>query len=133
MSTPEPTPDTQQYWDGAKAGELRIQRCRSCGEHYFYPRPFCAHCASADTEWTAVSGRARLVSYVINHRPAPGFRDVSPVIALVELDEGPRLLSNVVEVEPVPERLPLDLRLVVRFEQRGEAVLPVFAPEEESK
>ncbi|MFD2354878.1 Zn-ribbon domain-containing OB-fold protein [Nonomuraea ferruginea] len=79
-----------------------------------------------------VSGRARLVSYVINRRPMPGFESVSPVIALVELGEGPRLMTNVVGVEPAPENLPLDLRLRVTFEERGGTVLPVFQPEEES-
>ncbi|MEV0265758.1 Zn-ribbon domain-containing OB-fold protein [Streptomyces sp. NPDC050617] len=125
---PEPTPETLPFWEGARAGELRIQRCRSCTRHYFDPRPHCRHCASADTEWTRVSGRARLVSYIINHRPAPGFRDYSPVIAMVQLDEGPTLMSNIVGVEPLPENLPLDMPLEVRFEERGETVLPVFAP-----
>jgi uncharacterized OB-fold protein len=60
----------------------------------------------------------------------PGFESVSPVIALVELDEGPRLMTNIVNVEPSPEHLPLDMRLRVAFEERGGAVLPVFQPEE---
>ncbi|MGW6459771.1 Zn-ribbon domain-containing OB-fold protein [Streptomyces sp. NPDC055078] len=129
-----PTPDTQPYWDGARAGELRIQRCRGCGEHYFYPRPFCRYCASHDTEWTVASGRATLVSYVVNHRPAPGYENISPVIALVRLDEGPRMLTNIVgtdaETGDLPRHLPLGLRLRVRFDERGEHVLPVFAPED---
>ncbi|MFC5821586.1 Zn-ribbon domain-containing OB-fold protein [Nonomuraea harbinensis] len=129
---PRPTPETAPYWEAAKAGELRIQKCGACGRHYFYPRPFCRYCASPDVAWVTVSGRARLVSYVINRRPMPGFESVSPVIALVELDEGPRLMTNVVGVEPAPENLPLDLRLRVTFEERGGTVLPVFQPEEES-
>jgi uncharacterized OB-fold protein len=77
-----------------------------------------------------VSGRARLVSYVINHRPPPGLEGVSPVIALVELDEGPVLMTNIVNVEPDPECLPLDLRLQVTFAERGDLMLPVFEPQE---
>ncbi len=125
---PEPTPETQPFWDGAEAGELRIQRCRACSQHYFDPRPTCRHCHSTDVEWSAVSGRARLVSYIINHRPAPGFQDFSPVIAMVQLDEGPTLMTNIVGVDPLPENLPLDLPLDVQFERRGDATLPVFAP-----
>jgi uncharacterized OB-fold protein len=72
-AVPIPTPETQPYWDGAAAGELRIQRCRDCGKPYFYPRPICPSCGSGDVEWFTASGRATLYSYVINHRPAPGF------------------------------------------------------------
>ncbi|WP_308168786.1 OB-fold domain-containing protein [Nonomuraea sp. NEAU-A123] len=127
---PQPTPETAPYWEAARAGELRVQRCLDCGRHYFYPRPACRFCASENVEWTGVSGRARLVSYVINHRPFPGFESVSPVIAVVELDEGPRLMTNIVGIEPIPENLPLDMRLTVAFEERSGAVLPVFEPEE---
>ncbi|MEV5843593.1 Zn-ribbon domain-containing OB-fold protein [Streptomyces sp. NPDC051985] len=126
---PLPTPETAPYWDAAREGVLRVQRCNSCRRHYFYPRSFCRYCASSDVEWTAVSGRARLVSYTINHRPLPPFASTSPVIALVELDEGPRLMTNIVGVPPLPEHLPLDMRLEVTFEERGEMVLPFFRPE----
>ncbi|HEX7354049.1 MAG TPA: Zn-ribbon domain-containing OB-fold protein [Mycobacteriales bacterium] len=124
---PRPTPETQPYWDGAAAGELRIQRCRACGEAYFYPRPVCPHCASWDVEWFTASGEATLHSYVINERPAPGF--TAPyVIAVVELAEGPRMMTNIVGVEPTPENLVLDMPVRVQFEQRGEMAIPVFAP-----
>jgi uncharacterized OB-fold protein len=129
---PKPTPETAPYWDAAREGVLRIQRCKSCGRHYFYPRSFCRYCTSVNVEWTDVSGRARLVSYIINHRPLPPFASVSPVIALVELDEGPCMMTNIVGIEPSPENLPLDMRLKVAFEQRGDMTLPVFQPEEAS-
>ncbi|MGY1752478.1 Zn-ribbon domain-containing OB-fold protein [Blastococcus sp. SYSU D01042] len=124
---PLPTPDTAPYWEGAAAGELRIQQCTSCTRHYFYPRPFCPNCGSAEVEWRVTSGRATLVSYVINHRPIPP-ADQPLVIALVQLEEGPRMMTNVVGVEPLPENLPLDLPLRVTFEQRGEHSIPVFTP-----
>jgi ribonucleoside-diphosphate reductase beta chain len=82
---PVPTPETQPFWDGCAAGELRIQRCTDCGRPYFYPRPVCPSCGSRDVEWFTASGRATLYSYVINHRPAPGFEDDAPyAIAVVE-------------------------------------------------
>lgn len=126
-AVPVPTPETQPFWDGAKAGRLMIQRCRTCDRAYFYPRPFCPHCSSDDVEWFTASGRATLASYVISERAAPGF--TAPyVIAIVELAEGPRMMTNIVGVDPAPDRLPLDLPLVVRFEERGDVAVPVFAP-----
>jgi uncharacterized OB-fold protein len=125
---PTPTPETAPYWDAAREGILRIPHCRACGRHHFYPRSFCRYCASTDLEWADVSGRARLISYVISHRPLPGMGDLSPVIALVELAEGPRLMTNIVGVPPDPAELPLDMDLQVTFEDRGEAVIPVFRP-----
>ena len=130
--TPLPTPDTAPYWEGAAAGELRIQQCTSCTKYYFYPRPFCPNCGSAEVEWRVTSGRASLVSYVINHRPVPP-SDEPLVIALVQLEEGPRMMTNGVGVEPLPENLPLDLPLRVTFEQRGEYSIPVFTPAEATR
>jgi uncharacterized OB-fold protein len=131
-STPLPTPDTAPYWEGAAAGELRIQQCTSCTEYYFYPRPFCPRCGSDAVEWRVTSGRATLISYVINHRTFPP-SDAPLVIALVQLDEGPQMMSNVVGVEPLPENLPLDMPLRVTFEQRGEYAIPVFTPAEATR
>ena len=126
-SLPAPTPETQPYWDAAAEGELRIQRCEECETARGYPLSSCPVCGSQKYVWFAASGRATLYSYVISHRPAPGFTPPF-VIALVELEEGPRMLSNVVAVQPEPEHLPLDLPLQVQFEQRGEVAVPVFAP-----
>ncbi|TDC93601.1 Zn-ribbon domain-containing OB-fold protein [Nonomuraea deserti] len=126
---PKPTPETQPFWDGTAAGELRIQRCQTCARHYFYPRPSCPHCGGDQVEWVRASGRATLYSYVINHRPAPGFEDDAPyAIAVVELEEGVRMMSNIVGVPSTPENLPLDMELRVVFEQRGDVHVPLFEP-----
>jgi uncharacterized OB-fold protein len=127
---PEATPETREFWEGAKRHELRIQRCRSCGRAYFFPRPFCPHCASREVEWFTASGRARLHTYVINHRAAMGFKDAVPyVIAIVELEEGPRMMSNIIGVDPTPESLPIDLPLEVAWEQQdNDITLPLFKP-----
>jgi uncharacterized OB-fold protein len=124
---PTPTPETAPFWAAAAAGRLSIQRCRTCGRHYFYPRSFCPACQSADVEWTDVSGRGRLVSYVINHRPLPpADLDVPQVIALVELEEGVRMLTNIVDSPAEPAALPLDAPVSVAFEARGDLKVPVF-------
>ena len=127
---PVPTPETQSFWEGTAAGELRIQRCNSCEKFYFYPRPYCPRCNSDDVEWRVVSGKGTLASYNINYRPFPIFASDEPqIIALVELDEGARLMSNIVGIEPLPENLPLGMRLHVGFEPRGDQFLPVFTAE----
>ena len=132
---PQPTPETQDFWDGAKAGELRLQRCNDCANVYFPPRPFCPACASRSVSSFAVSGRGRLYSYVINHRPAPGFEADAPyAVAVVELDEGPRMMTNITGVEQTPEALQLDMPVEVHFEAAGETIsLPKFRPAREAK
>src|SRR6201996_3529864 len=115
-TVPVPTPETGPFWAGTLAGELRVQRCGSCGRHYFYPRPFCRYCQSADVTWQRVSGGGRLVSYVINHRPLPPADPAEPqVIALVELDEGPRMITNIVGATPEPGPPPPDGRVQAEF------------------
>jgi uncharacterized protein len=133
-AVPEPTPETQPFWDGCAAGELRLQRCLECGKPYFYPRPVCPECGSTRVEWFAASGRATLYSYVISHRPAPGFENEAPyAIAVVELAEGPRMMTNISGVPNTPEDLVLDMPLRVTFEQRGDVRLPVFEPAGEDR
>lgn len=126
--TPRPTPETEHFWDGTKAGELRLQRCDDCSHVYFPPRPFCPKCASRAVSIFAASGKGRLYSYVINHRAPPNWNPPY-AIAVVELDEGPRMMSNIVECEQTPEALVLDMALEVTFEARGDDIaLPMFRP-----
>ncbi|GAB2986432.1 Zn-ribbon domain-containing OB-fold protein [Amycolatopsis acidiphila] len=126
---PAPTPETRPFFDGAAAGELRIQRCADCGEPFFYPRPSCPFCASGAVEWFTASGRATLYSYTISHRPAPGFEQDAPyAIAVVQLAEGPRMMTNIVGIENTPDNLVLDMDLEVTFEQRGDVTIPQFTP-----
>ena len=127
-ATPIPTPETAPYWEAAARGELSLPRCLDCGAYVFYPRSFCPVCRSRRLEWVACSGDATLESFIVNRRPAPGFEDVSPVIALVRLAEGPVLTTTIVGVEPDPDALSLDMPLHVAFEPRGDVVVPVFAP-----
>ena len=125
---PVPTPETRHYWEGAKGGELLLQRCDACSHAYFPPRPFCPKCASRKVSVFKASGRAKLYSYVIHHRAAPGFTPPY-AIAVVELVEGPRLMSNIVDCPQTPEALQLDMALTVVFEKQIEDItLPVFKP-----
>jgi uncharacterized protein len=125
---PQPTPETQHFWDGARAGELRLQRCDDCRHIYFPPRPFCPSCGSRGVTVFNASGRAKLHSYVIHHRPVPGFTPPY-AIAVVELQEGPRMMTNIVDCPQTPEALKLDMALEVTFQPQNETIsLPFFRP-----
>lgn len=125
---PKPTPETQHFWDGAKADELRLQSCTDCKHIYFPPRPFCPKCASRSVAVVKASGRAKLHSYVIHHRPSPGF-DAPYAIAVVKLAEGPQMMTNIVGCPQTPAALQLDMDLEVTFEKQSDAIsLPMFKP-----
>jgi uncharacterized OB-fold protein len=125
---PQPTPETRHFWDGTQAGELRLHRCRACAKTYFPPRPFCPACASREVEVFAASGRGKLHSYVIHQRPVPGFTPPY-AIAVVELEEGPRMMTNIVDCPQTPEALELDMPVEVAFTPMDEEItLPLFRP-----
>ena len=120
-SLPKPTPDTQPFWDAVKRHQLSLPKCKACSQFHYFPRPFCPHCFSWDLEWVRCSGKGKLYSYVINHRPAPGFEEEAPyVIAVVELDEGPRMLSNLIDIEPTPETVQVDMPVEILFQDVNE-------------
>lgn len=127
---PQPTPETAPYWDGCKQHELRIQFCTACQQYFFYPRLYCPKCLSDAIEWRSVSGKGRLLTYVISARPAPGFENETPyAIAIVQLDEGPHLMTNIVNTEVTPQRLPAGLPVEVVFDDINEAIsIPKFQP-----
>ena len=125
---PIPTPETQHFWDGCKVGELRLQRCADCAKTYFPPRPFCPGCGSRQVVVFKASGRASLYSYVINHRPRPDMGTEPHSIAVVTLEEGPRMMTNIVGCPQTPQALQLDMPVVVTFETFGEVALPFFTP-----
>ena len=120
-------PEAAAFLKGAAAGELRIPRCNRCKSTYFPPRPFCPDCGSQDVEHVRASGRATLYSYIISHVPTPGFEPPF-AIAVVELEEGARMTTNIVNCDPTPEALALDMDLEVTFEPRGGVPMPCFRP-----
>jgi uncharacterized protein len=125
---PKPTPETQHFWDGTRARELRLQRCDACAHTYFPPRPFCPACGCRKVSIFKASGKATLYSYVIHHRQVAGFTPPY-AIAVVELDEGPRMMTNIVGCPQTPEALELDMKLEVTFEKLDDATtLPLFRP-----
>ena len=125
---PKPTPETEHFWEGTRQGELRLQRCDDCASVYFPPRPFCPQCSSRRVSVFRASGRGTLASYVINERPHPAFTGPY-AIAIVALEEGPNMMSNIVDCPQTPQALILDMPLAVTFEKLNEEIsLPLFAP-----
>ena len=127
---PVPTPETRPFWEAAHRHELLLQRCRACGRHHFYPRGACPHCLSADLEWQRVSGRGTLHTFTVVHRGARNYPLPSPyVLAVVELEEGPRLMSNLVGVEAHPGHIRIGMPVEVVFDDvTPEITLPRFRP-----
>ncbi len=125
--TPTIYPETQFYWDGAKAGKLLLNSCTACDRAYFPPRPFCPACGSRKVEVVEASGKGTLYSYVINHMAAPGYTPPF-IVAVVMLEEGVKMMSNILDCPPDPEALELDMPLEVTFEQRGDIAIPQFRP-----
>ena len=107
---------TRPFWEAARRHELVMPRCTTCAHVFFYPRSECPRCFSSTLEWVPVSGRGRLHSFTIVYQPAnAAFKAEAPhVYAVVQLDEGPRLVSNVVQCDP--ESVRVDMLLVAVFD-----------------
>ena len=120
---------TRPFWEAAKRHELRMPRCTTCDYVFFYPRSECPRCLSTNLEWVKVSGRARLHSFTVVQQPAnAAFRDDVPyVYAVVQLDEGPRLVSNIVQCDI--DALKVDMPLEAVFDDvTPEWTLVKFTP-----
>lgn len=111
--TPHPTPDSQPYWDAARAGVLKLQRCTHCGTTRHYPQPVCARCWSLEAEWVEASGRGAVHSWTVAHHAFhPAFKDELPyTLVIVDLEEGPRAMARLDPGCTVPLRLGLPIRL----------------------
>lgn len=126
---PVPSPVTEPFWRAACRHELVLQRCHACGRYVYYPRALCPHCLSDDLRWTPVSGRGSVYSFTVARRPtASVFADWVPyVIAVIELEEGPRMTTNVVGCAPEDVRIGMAVEVV--FEDvTDEVTLVKFRP-----
>lgn len=129
MSFPEPdiTPLNRPYWDGLKSGELRYQRCKNCGNCWLPARESCPRCLAAGAEWLPACGRGRVLSWVVYHTAyADAFADRIPYdVTLVELDEGPRLLTNIVNSD-CGKLLRIDAVVELAIQHEGDLALARF-------
>jgi uncharacterized OB-fold protein len=127
---PVPTPETKPFWDAARRHELALPFCRPCGAFFYYPRAACPRCLSPDLAWKPVSGRGTLHTFTVVHRGQKGFPLSPPyVIAVVELEEGPRMMTNLVGIEPDPAALRIGMPVEVTFvDATADIALPHFRP-----
>lgn len=130
---PVPQPDgvTRPFWESLKAHRMQIQRCNDTGTYFFYPRGLSPFTLSDNVSWEPVSGRGVIHAFTIVHQNrAPGFVDELPyVVAMVDLEEGARLMTNIVEVEPDPEHVKIGMPVEIVYEDITEEItLPKFRP-----
>ena len=132
---PQPTfpePNTAEYWEGAKLGELRYQSCNQCQQIVFTPRLHCTACGSRDLRSNVSKGEGEIYTFsVVRRNRAPGFEDLGPyAVALIDLDEGFRMVSTIVGVDDPLTDVRIGQRVQVEFEQQdgGEYPIPVFRP-----
>jgi uncharacterized OB-fold protein len=127
---PTATPTSAPFWAGLREGVVRIQHCGPCERFVFYPRSHCPGCLSPDLDWRAVSGLGRLHTFTITSTPtAPMFAEEVPQqLAIVELDEGVRLATTLVGVEPGEIEIGMRLEAVFDPTEGGEGVLLRFRP-----
>ncbi len=127
---PEPSALTEPFWQGLRRREVRIQRCGECRRYVFYPRALCPHCLSDRLEWVRASGKGRVYSYTVVRRAMhPAFQaEVPYVFAIIELEEGVRLPSNVINCRPEDLRVDMPVKAVYH-DVTSEITLLKFEPE----
>ncbi len=122
--------DTGAFWAGTKDHQLRYQRCASCDHVVFHPRAHCTNCTSTDLAWHTAAGTGTVYTFsVVRQSYHPYFRNHSPyIVAWIDLDEGPRILSNVVGVEDPVNGLQVGARVQVQWEDHDGLSIPLFTP-----
>lgn len=128
---PSPAPavenETAPFWEATAQGVLKLPHCDDCRQTFWQPRAICPLCQGQRISWTTASGRGTLYSYSITSRGIEDFAELTYVLALVELAEGPKLLTNVVDVAPDDLRIGDELEVVFSDTGAGTA-LPRFRP-----
>ena len=132
-AVPAPAPELDAlntpYWEALAQGALRFQKCNACSHAWLPPRTECPHCLAAEWRWEKAGGGAKLISWVVYHIAYhPAFAKRLPYnVAVVELDEGPRLISNIIGIDDA-EKLVIDQRLRLVIEPEGATAVPRFIP-----
>ena len=125
---PNPGPDDAPFWEAAAQDRLVLPRCQTCGTFIWYPRSFCPDCHTSEIEWTDASGRGTVYSFTVSLRgPGPWAERAPYVIAYIELDEGPRVLTNIVGADP--QEVQVGDRVAAVFEPAGATKVLRFTPQ----
>jgi len=126
---PKPTPWSKPFWDGCKNRKLLIQQCISCKKYIFYPKLFCPFCLSPDLSWIEATGKGKIYTYTVvyAYQPTEFSADVPYVVAVIELEEGVKMMSNIVDCKPDNVRCDMDVEVI--FEDiTEEFTFPKFKP-----
>lgn len=124
---PPPPPDSAFFWQGIEQDELRIQRCSGCGRFRHPPRPMCPYCKSLERDYVVASGRGEVYSFVVHHRPEVPERDHPFAVVLVQLEEGTRVVGNVIGCPPSDVHVGMPLEVVFARNAQGRK-LPQWRP-----
>lgn len=129
---PRYSPEAEPFWDGLRNGEVRIQQCSECNTYQFYPRPLCVSCWSKDIEWKTIDAAGVVYSYTVpGFAPHPSFKERLPyIVALVDLDVGVRMMTNIVDCDPDDVRIGMSVEPVIASMEAGHALL-YFKPKRE--
>ncbi len=125
------TPEAKPFWDGLREGKLLLPKCGACGHVFFYPRAVCPRCHARDIGWIQSSGRGTLHAFEIAYQVFNKAWKIKPpyVLAMVELAEGPRMMTNLVNVAPDPKVITCDMPVRVVFSKLSDEItLPLFEP-----
>lgn len=130
---PRPTTLSTPYWDGCREGQLRVQRCTTCGGFEFIPQHGCTNCVTDTLQWVNSSGRGQVYSYSVVHRPQQPQFDTPYVVAIVQIDPsddnaaGWYMLTNLIDIDP--EKVTVGMPVEVAFEKMSDVItLPYFRP-----
>jgi uncharacterized protein len=127
VPAPQINAETKTFWDATTEGKLLLAHCNACDTVIWYPRLFCPLCNSFDVGWVEASGRGKIYSYTVNRRGQGDYRDLVYVLAYVELDEGPRILTNIVDCDV--DKLAVGQAVELVFHDTGKgAALTRFRP-----
>jgi uncharacterized protein len=128
-SLPQRQPQSARLWDSCVEHAMELQRCDACGRFWYYPSPICPHCSSLEFTWTPISGKGTVYSFSWVYRPAPGFDDDVPyAYALVELEEGPIMSTNVVNSSE--QALSIGMPVRIHYSDvTPDITLPLFEPD----
>jgi len=128
---PMPDPVTQPFWDSTKAHAMKIQRCNDTGKYFFFPRGMSPFTLSDNISWEPVSGKGTLHAFtIVWAQRQPGFAEDAPyVVAMIDLEEGPRMMTTLIDIDPDPEKVKIGMAVEVVYEDvTDEITLPKFRP-----
>jgi hypothetical protein len=126
---PVPQPWSKKFWEGAKQHKFLIQYCKDCGKKIFYPRKFCPECWSGNLDWSESKGRGKVNTFTIamSNVEERFAEDIPYVLALVYLDEGIRMMTNIVDCKPEEVKIGMEVEVVFK-DATEEFSLPAFRP-----